>query len=93
MKVGKTELVEKVAEQAKLTKKQAKDAVDAVLDIIVETVADGDSVGILGFGTFSSRHQDAREGKNPATGEKITIPERNYPTFKAGETFKTKVNS
>ena len=88
----KTELIAAVAEKAQLSKKDAANAVDAVLDTIVETVANKESVSVVGFGTFESRQRDERTGFNPLTKEKITIPASIIPAFKAGKTFKDAVN-
>ena len=67
--MNKTELVKKVAAENALSQKQAAAVVDSVLDAVVDTVAAGEPVALLGFGTFSVKHRDARQGRNPATGE------------------------
>lgn len=87
----KAELIAAVAEKAGLTKKDADKAVSAVLDTIVEAVAAGDSVSVVGFGTFSVRARDARTGLNPRTKETIKIPASKQPAFKAGKAFKDAV--
>ena len=90
--MNKTELVKKVAAENELSQKQAAAVVDSVLDAIVDTVAAGEPVALLGFGTFSCKHRDARQGRNPANGATIDIPASNTPVFKAAKAFKDKVN-
>ena len=67
--MNKTELVKKVAAENELNQKQAAAVVDSVLNAVVDTVAAGEAVALFGFGTFSLKHRDARQGRNPATGE------------------------
>ncbi len=90
--MNKTELVKKVAKANEMTQKQAAAAVESVLDAIQNAVAAGDSVSLIGFGTFSLKEREAREGRNPATGEKMTFAASKTPVFKAGKAFKEKVN-
>ena len=87
----KTELVEKIAATG-ITKKAATAALDAATAAIVEAVAAGDKVSLIGFGTFEAKARAAREGVNPATGEKIHIAASKAPSFKAGAAFKAAVN-
>jgi len=89
--MNKSELIDAVAGKADLTKAAAGRAVEAVLDAVVETVAKGDSVSVIGFGTFEARKRAARNGKNPKTGEAIKIAATTIPAFKAGKAFKDKV--
>jgi DNA-binding protein HU-beta len=89
--MNKTELVEAVAAKTASTKAAAARAVEAVLDTIAETVAKGDSVAVIGFGTFESRKRAARTGKNPRTGAAIKIAAATVPAFRAGKAFKDKV--
>ncbi len=86
--MNKTELIVKVAEKSELTKKDAEKAVSAVIDTIVEAVAEGEKVQIVGFGTFEQRARKEREGVDPRSGEKLTIPAAKVPAFKAGKGFK-----
>ena len=88
----KAELIKKVAEEAKLTQKQAAAAVDCGIDAVVNAVAAGEKVALIGFGTFEKKHRDARVGRNPATGEAMKFAASNTPVFKAGKAFKDKVN-
>ena len=81
--MNKTELSSAVAKQANLTQAQAKAAVEATLDAIAAAVKEGDKVALLGFGTFSVSERAAREGRNPATGEKMTIAAKKVVKFKA----------
>ena len=89
--MNKTELIDAIAAQAGLTKTDAAKALDAFVDTVVETVAAGDSVSLVGFGSFKSAERAAREGKNPKTGEKIKIAATTVPKFSAGASFKTAV--
>ncbi len=90
--MNKTELIAAVAEKGQITKKDAEKAVAAVIEIIEETVKNGDKVQIVGFGTFERRSKVARVGCNPRTGEQINIPASKAPAFKAGKAFKDAVN-
>ena len=84
----KVELIAAVANDANLTKKDAEAAVNSALNAITAALKDGDKVTLVGFGTFEVRDRAAREGKNPATGETISIPATKVPAFKAGKAFK-----
>lgn len=90
--MNKTELIKKVAAENALSQKQAAAVVDSVLSSVVDSVAAGDAVALFGFGTFSVKHRDARQGRNPATGETMEFAASNTPVFKAGKAFKEKVN-
>ncbi|HHM05918.1 MAG TPA: HU family DNA-binding protein [Gammaproteobacteria bacterium] len=87
----KTELVDVVAQSADLSKTAAGRAVDAVVDAITEALKNGDTVTLVGFGTFSVRERAARTGRNPQTGEEIKIKAAKIPTFKAGKALKDAV--
>ena len=89
--MNKVELVASVAEKAGLSKKDAEKAVAAVLESVVGAVVKGDKVQLVGFGTFEVRARGARKGKNPRTGEEITIAASKQPVFKAGKAFKAAV--
>ncbi|MBQ4313623.1 MAG: HU family DNA-binding protein [Clostridia bacterium] len=89
--MNKTELIAAVAEQSGLSKKDADKAVNALFDSIVEAVAKGDKVQIVGFGTFEVRTRSARQGRNPRTKEIIEIPASKLPVFKVGKSFKDAV--
>jgi DNA-binding protein HU-beta len=88
----KTDLVEVVIKAASLdTKKQAEAAVDAVFETIVKSLGRGEEVAIAGFGTFRVSKRAARVGINPKTGEKIQIPAKTAPKFRAGKLLKEAV--
>jgi len=89
--MNKGELVDKIAEKASVTKKDADAILSAMLDVILEAVASGDKVTLVGFGTFEARERQAREGRNPSTGQPIKIPATRVPAFSAGKVFKDKV--
>ncbi|MEB3212373.1 MAG: HU family DNA-binding protein [Cyanobacteria bacterium J06626_14] len=89
--MNKGELVDKIAEKSGVTKKQADAILSAALDSIIEAVSDGQKVTLVGFGTFEPRDRKAREGRNPKTGEALTIPATTVPAFSAGKLFKEKV--
>ena len=86
--MNKSELIAEVATKAEITKKDADAAVTAVIDVITESLKQGEKVQLVGFGTFEVRDRAAREGKNPATGEAISIPATRVPAFKAGKALK-----
>ena len=88
----KAELVKKVAADSGLTLKQAAAAVDCTLGAVVDTVAAGEKVSLIGFGTFEKKHRGVRVGRNPATGEAMEFAASDAPVFKAGKVFKDKVN-
>ncbi|MEJ2177444.1 MAG: HU family DNA-binding protein [Gammaproteobacteria bacterium] len=90
--MNKAELIDAVAGSANLTKTDAGDAVDAVFDSISKALSGGDSVSLVGFGTFSVSDRAARTGRNPRTGETISIAATRVPKFKAGKGLKDAVN-
>jgi len=83
--VTKADVVNSVADATGLSKKDAGAALDAVIGTIRDSLSDGKSVGLIGFGTFEVKTRAAREGRNPQTGEKIQIAKKNVPAFKAGK--------
>ncbi|MBS3887042.1 MAG: HU family DNA-binding protein [Dethiobacter sp.] len=89
--MNKSELISVVAEKAGLTKKDTEKVVNEVFEGISAALAQGDKVQIIGFGTFDVRERKAREGRNPATGDAITIPAVKVPVFKAGKALKDNV--
>ena len=91
--MNKKELVDQVAESTSLTKADVERVVDATVDAIGGSLADGDSVAIAGFGTFEVRHRAARKGRNPQTGEEIDIAATDAPAFKAASALKKRVSS
>ena len=91
--MNKSELAERLAGRAGMSRGAAKNAVDGVFDVIVEALADGEEVRIAGFGTFGTRSRPARTGRNPRTGEAVSISASTSPTFKAVRTLKDTVNA
>jgi len=90
--MNKNELAGVVAERADISKAQAGDAVDAVIDAITATLKAGDEIRLVGFGTFSVSRRKATKGRNPATGAEIDIPASNQAKFKPGKGLKDTIN-
>lgn len=82
--MNKSELIGAVAQKAGLTKKDTEKAINSFIEVVQEALAGGDTVAILGFGTFLARERSAREGRNPRTGEPIQIPAARVPVFRPG---------
>ena len=91
--MNKSELVAAVAEKAGVAAKDAEAAVSAVFATIQATMAEGDDVRLVGFGTFAVSHRAASKGRNPSTGAEVDIPARNVAKFTAGKGLKDAVNS
>ena len=89
--MNKSDLVDAVASKADMSKAEAGRAVDAVLGSVGDALGGGDSVSLVGFGTFSVRHRAARMGRNPQTGATMQIAASKVPGFKAGKALKDKV--
>ena len=90
--MNKQELIENIAASADITKAAAGRALDSMIDSITNSLTKGDSVVLVGFGTFSVRDRAARMGRNPQTGEEIQIKAAKVPAFKAGKALKGAVN-
>jgi DNA-binding protein HU-beta len=90
--MNKAELIEAAAAKADTTHKQANALLNALLESIIEAVASGNKVTIVGFGSFDARDRKAREGRNPKTGETMTIPAATVPYFSPGKDFRETVN-
>lgn len=90
--MNKAELVEKVAENAGLTKVQAEAAINGFVGAITDVLVAEDKISLKGFGTFEVRHRDARTGRNPSTGETMQIAASKVPAFKASASLKKVVN-
>ena len=90
--VNKNDLISKVADASGLSKTDSSNAVDAVIESIIGAMKSGDDVRLVGFGTFSVADRKASEGRNPRTGEKISIPASRQPKFKAGKGLKDALN-
>lgn len=87
----KAEFISRVAEKAKITKKEATKVVNTMIETITEALAKGDAVQFVGFGTFSVRKRAAREGRNPRTQQPIKIPATKVPVFRAGKELREAV--
>jgi DNA-binding protein HU-beta len=95
--VNKTEMADKLADKADISKAQASDIIDIIFStdrgkgIIATELNAGRKVNITGFGSFSTKHRSERQGRNPATGARITIPAKDYPHFSASKNLKETV--
>ena len=87
----KAELISAIAEKTELSKKDSEKALNATVAVITDTLANGDKIQLVGFGTFETRDRKAREGINPQTKKKIKIPATKVPAFKAGRALKDAV--
>ena len=90
--MNKTELIAAVAEKAEISKKDAEKAVKAFTDAVAEELAKGGKVQFVGFGNFEVSERPAREGRNPRTGETMTIAASKTPKFKPGKALKDEIN-
>ena len=90
--MNKSELVAALAEKTVATKKGAEESLNALVEIITESLVKGDKVQLVGFGSFEVRKRAARKGRNPQTKEEIKIPASKSPVFKAGKALKDVVN-
>ena len=91
--MNKTELIAAVAEKAEISKKDAEKAVKAFTDVVSEELVNGGKIQLVGFGTFEVSERPAREGRNPRTGETLTIAATKTPKFKVGKALKDMVNA
>jgi len=90
--MNKSELIDAIADASELTKADAGRALDGFLKAVTDALASDDSVALVGFGTFSVKDRAERKGRNPQTGEEITIKAAKIPSFKAGKSLKDSVN-
>lgn len=90
--MNKSELVDSVAKKTKLNNREAAAAVNAFVETVKDTLSKGDSITVVGFGTFLVRDRAARTGHNPRTGEALEIPATKIPSFRPGKSFKDSVN-
>ena len=90
--MNKTEFIAAVAEKAEISKKDSEKALKAFVDVVAEQLKAGDKVQLVGFGTFEVSDRAAREGRNPQTGETMTIAACKAPKFKAGKALKDAIN-
>lgn len=92
-KMNKTDLIAAMSENANMTKVDAEKALKAFIDTVTEELKNGGKVQLVGFGTFEVAERAERQGRNPKTGETITIPASKSPKFKAGRSLKDIVNA
>ena len=90
--MNKTELISAIADKSGLTKTDAEKALNTFTDVVIDALSDNDKVQLVGFGTFEVGKRAERTGRNPQTGEEITIPACKAPKFKAGKALKEAVN-
>ena len=90
--MNKGELINRIAENANLSKAEATEALHATLNAITDSLREGERTSLVGFGTFSVTMRKARDGRNPATGETIKIPAKNVVKFKPGKELSATVN-
>ena len=90
--MNKSELIDAIAEASELTKADSGRALDGFLSAVTGALSNGDSVALVGFGTFSVKDRAERKGRNPQTGAEITIKAAKIPSFKAGKSLKDAVN-
>ena len=90
--MNKAELIQAITDKTSLSKADTDKTLSAFIDTVMEAVAQGQDVALVGFGTFKVAHRAAREGRNPATGESIHIEASVQPKFAPGALFKNKVN-
>ncbi len=90
--MNKSELVDAIAKDTGLTKKDSEAALKSFIENVSKAVENGDDVQLIGFGTFTTATRAERTGRNPSTGKEITIPASKSPKFKPGKAFKDRVN-
>ena len=90
--MNKAELVEEVASQTGLTKRMCREAIDAITSTISDSLASGEKVTLVGFGSFKVRERKARRGRNPQTGKEIEIPAKEVPKFEPGKNLREAVS-
>ena len=89
----KAELIEEIASRATLTKKETELIVNTVFDNITTALSQGDKVELRGFGSFRIRQRNSRKGRNPKTGNAVSVPEKRVPFFKVGKRLRELVNT
>ena len=87
--MNREELISEISKKTKVSKKDAGLILSATIETIEKSVKNGDKVTLVGFGTFSKKHREARKGRNPQTGKELKIAAKNVPAFSAGKAFKT----
>ena len=91
--MNKSDLIDAISDAAELTKAEAGRAVDAVVSVISKALKNGDSVTLVGFGTFEVRKRGARTGRNPRTGAPVDVPSKRVPYFKPGKEMRERLNA
>jgi DNA-binding protein HU-beta len=91
--MNKGELVSAVAKKTGLTKKGTELVLTTILETIVDVISSGEKITLVGFGSFEIRTRKEKEGRNPSTGERVSIPSSKVPVFSVGKFFKKRVNS
>lgn len=91
--MNKSDIVARVADRTSLSRAQAQDALDAALEVIRDGLSNGDTITLIGFGTFSTKSRAARTGRNPRTGQRLAIAASKTPSFKAGKSLRDAVRS
>ena len=91
--MNRVELIAAMAERAELSKKDAEKALKAFTEVVAEELAKGEKIQLVGFGTFEVSERAAREGRNPRSGETMTIAASKAPKFKAGKALKDAINA
>jgi integration host factor subunit beta len=88
----KADLVEQVAKEAEMTKKDAEQLVEIIFDSITDSLNKGEKIELRGFGSFRLRKREPRKGRNPKTGDKVDVPPKKVPYFKPGKELKDLIN-
>ncbi len=91
--MNKSELIDILAEQAKITRKRAETVVNLIFDSMTETLVKGERIEIRGFGSFTAKNYDSYTGRNPRTGEAIEVAPKRLPFFKVGKELKERVDA
>ena len=91
--MNKAELISAIAAESGLSKADSKKALEAFVSCVSQSLKDGDKVSLIGFGTFSVKRRDARVGRNPRTGEQVTVEEKAAPFFRMGKEMREKLNN
>ena len=89
----KADLVEEISKDTGLSKKDTNIVVNLIIDNLIKALAEGDKVELRGFGSFRIRHRNSRKGRNPKTGDSVSVPEKRVPFFKVGKRLRELVNT
>ena len=90
--MNKADLISAISDRSGMEKSKVEAFLNSFIGVVEDTVAKGESIQLIGFGTFELRRREARVGRNPKTGENLNIPASNVPVFKVGKNFKDAVN-